>query len=152
MRSYRHERMAELRKDFRVKHVLAGKAVVPFVKAKTPIGTPESTGDPDYEITRRLWKSIDSEPAEDHVDIGVKAGEVENKKGTRYAPFVHQGTHDYAHGYGGWEEDEARAFDSLRDTGDGPGPLRGMRARPFLVNGLLDARPALIAIYGKPIN
>jgi hypothetical protein len=103
----------------------------------------------------QLWRSIDSAADENHVKIGVEAyveSVQEGNEGTRYAPYVHQGTRDYAHGYGGWTEGEARAFDSLTDTGDGLGGRRGMRARPFLVNGLLDAKPLLYAIYNRPIN
>lgn len=144
MRSYRRERMGELRGDFKKKHALAGKAVLPFIRARTPIGTPASTGDPNYPVTAALNRSIDYEVEEHGVAWGT------NKP---YGPYVHQGTYDYAHGYRGWTEGEAREFDSLTDTGDGPGVGRkGMRARPFLVNGLLNGRPVLIAIYGKPIN
>lgn len=92
-----------------------------------------------------LWRSIEVGPADKgYVDIGT------NK---HYGPYVHQGTYDYAHGYGGWTEAEAREFDSLTDTGDGRGVgLKGMKARPFLVNGLLNARPAIRVIWEVPIN
>ena len=143
--SHRRERMGELRRDLSRKHEAAGKLVVFFVRAKTPIGTPASTGDPNYPVTAALWRSIDSHASDDHVDVGT------NKK---YGAYVHQGTYDYAHGYRGWTEGEAREFNSLTDTRDTPRgtPPKGMKPRPFLVNGLLDAREMLIPLYAKPIN
>jgi len=136
--------MDELSDGMAARHRAAGELIAGFIKSKTPVGTPASTGDPDYKITFHLRNSIDSDPHEDHVDIGTDV---------KYGIYVHQGTYDYAHGYGGWTEMEARAFDSLTDTGDGPGVGRkGMQARPYLVNGLLDTRPFLRGIYGRPIN
>lgn len=143
-KSYRKERMRELRDGMEERHASAGKLIVTFVKKKTPVGTPESTGDPNYEITFNLRNSIEPDSGEDYTDVGTDV---------KYGPYVHQGTYDYAHGYGGWTEGEARAFDSLTDTGDGPGIGRkGMQARPFLVNGLLDSRPLLKAVMSRPIN
>jgi hypothetical protein len=143
-RSYRKERMRELSDGMKERHDAAGKLIQKQVRRMTPIGTPESTGDPNYQITLALWKSIEYHPEVDSVKVGT------NKY---YGPYVHQGTYDYAHGYRGWTEAEAREFNSITDTGDGPGQGRkGMQARPFLVNGLLNARPFLYAIYNRPIN
>jgi hypothetical protein len=92
-----------------------------------------------------LWHSVEvGAVVGDHVDVGSSK---------YYAPYVSQGTYDYAMGYGPWTEADAREFDSLTDTGDGPGVgLKGMKARPFLVNGLLDARRAIRIIWEDPIN
>jgi hypothetical protein len=144
LKSYRRERTKELRGDLKKKHVAAGKVVQAAVRFKTPIGTPESTGNPNYKVTAALWRSIEYDPHDDYVDI---------KTAKSYAAFVHNGTYSYNRGRGPWTEAEAREFDSLRDTGDGPGVgQKGMRPRAFLVNGLLESRPALQAIYRKPMN
>lgn len=141
MKSYRKERIQQLRDDMRKKHVAAGKVVLPFIRVHTPIATPVTApGDPH---PMALWRSIKADAHADYVDFGT------DKK---YGIYVHQGTRDYAHGMGGWTEAEAREFDSLRDTGDREGPLRGIKPRPFLVNGLLDSRSALWPVYSKPIN
>lgn len=143
MRSYRRERMRELRDGIKDRNEQAKDAVIKSVRFRTPIGTPASTGDPHYQVTAALWRSIDGHADEDGVVVGT------NKK---YGIYVHQGTYDYAHGYGGWSEAEAAEFDSLTDTGDGPGRgLKGMKPRPYLVNGLLGARPQLSIIYHTPI-
>jgi hypothetical protein len=137
--------MSELENGMRARHEAAGKFVVErFIRPKTPVGTPESTGDPNYKVTYALRRSIEYRATSDSVIMGT------NKS---YGPYVSQGTYDYAHGYRGWTEAEAREFDSLTDTGDGPGRGRkGMRARPYLVNGLLDARAFLKPIYNRPIE
>jgi hypothetical protein len=144
MISHREQRMKELRRGVAQRHSSAGKVVQTFVRYRTPIGTPESTGDPNYPITAALWRSINFSASHGHVDIGTNR---------RYGPYVHNGTYDYNRGPGLWTEAEAREFDSLTDTGDGPGVGRkGMRPRAFLVNGLLESRSALYPIYHKPIN
>lgn len=121
---------------------VAAKAAI---QAKTPVGTPETTGDPDYTVTHALQRSIETRNVTtERADIGT------NKY---YGPYVHQGTYDYAHGYEGWGEAQAREADALfhynrkEQTG-----LRGMMPRPFLVNGLLDAWPSIKGIWGKSIN
>lgn len=132
MRSYRRERMKELRDGMHRRHAAAGRVVVGYVKSKTPV---------DAGILRA---SISSDSHEDHVDIGTNL---------KYAPYVHQGTYDYKHGYRGWGEAEAReaeAFFFHNSVGDNR--PRGALPRPFLVNGLLEARPFLYAIYNKSIN
>lgn len=136
--------MGELRDDIKRKHALAGKVVQEQVRKVTPVGTPQSTGRPNYPVTHALQNSIEYEPSDEHVDIGTDKS---------YGPYVMFGTYDYNRGREPFTEAEAREYNSLTDTGDGPGVgRRGMRPRAFLVNGLLNSRPLLIAIYGKPIN
>lgn len=145
MKSYRRERIRDLEDGMKARHGAAGKYVVErHIKPRTPVGTPESTGDPHYVVTHALQESIDYEPYTDHVDIGT------NKP---YAPYVHQGTYDFAHGHGGWTEAQAREAESIfkhnrfSETGD-----RGAMPRPFLVTGLLASRAFLYPIYNRSIN
>ncbi len=136
--------MKELRDGMKTRNALAGKVVQTAVRFRTPIGTPASTGNPNYPVTAALWRSIEVDAHEDHVDIGT------NKA---YSMYVHNGTYDYSRGRGPWTEAEAKEFDSLTDTGDGPGVGRkGMKPRAYLVNGLLEARPSLKPILGRPIK
>lgn len=145
MRSYRIQRMDELRDGIKARHALAGKMVVErFIKPKTPVGTPETTGDPNYPVTEHLRDSIESRASEDHVDMGTNV---------YYAPYVHQGTYDWAHGYGGWAEPNARkAADMFFHNRNDVTGVKGAMPRPFLVNGLLDSRPFLYPIYNKQIH
>jgi hypothetical protein len=145
MRSYRRERMGELRDGMKARHEAAGMLVVErFIKPRTPIGTPETTGIEDYPVTYHLRDSISSRATEDHVDMGTNV---------EYAPYVHQGTYDFAHGYGGWDEASAAAAEGVffhnrhQVTG-----RKGAMPRPFLVNGLVASKPFLYPIYSRPIN
>lgn len=144
MKSYRKQRMAELRSDIAEKHKKAIPGGIALIRRWTPIGTPETTGDPNYVITHRLWNSIQGSSDATSTTWGTS--------GVKYAPYVHQGTLDYAHGYLGWTEAEAMEFESVFDTGDRAGPMKGMKARPFLVRGLLDYRPGLIALFSTPVK
>src|SRR5215216_2848250 len=126
--SYRRERIGDLKRDIYMKHAAAGRLVVKNVRDIVPV---------DAGILRA---SISSDSTENRVHIGTNL---------EYAPYVHQGTYDYKHGYGGWSEAAAREADTvffhnaLEETG-----RRGAMPRPFLVNGLLNSREALKTLYG----
>jgi hypothetical protein len=143
MKSYRVERMEELTDGMKRRHALAGKFITVKVQKHTPIGTPQTTGDPNYPVTMALFRSIEWRATEDHVDIGTKKP---------YAPYVHQGTYDFAHGRQGWNEATAREAEAIfqHNRGDISG-RKGAMPRPFLVNGLIDSRAFLHPIYNKQI-
>ena len=144
-KSYRPQRSKELSDGVLGKMRASAVAAKAAIQAITPVGTPETTGDPNYVVTHALQRSIETGRATtDHVDIGT------NKY---YGPYVHQGTYDYAHGYRGWSEGEAREADSMFFHNDQRfSGRKGAMPRPFLVNGLLNARPALAAIWHSPIR
>lgn len=145
MKSYKRQRMRELSEGVEARNRIAGAVVVKQVQAITPVGTPESTGDPDYVVTHALQNSIQ---ASDISDAGVSIG---TKK--YYAPFVHNGTYDFNRGRGEFSEAEARELNSLfeHNAFERSG-LKGARPRPFLVVGLLNSRPLLEPIYGAQIQ
>lgn len=145
MKSHRVQRMRELSEGVKERNEEAGKSVQKSVRFNTPIGTPASTGKPNYPVTAALWRSIDYTVLGDQ---GVVIGTDKD-----YGIYVHQGTYDYNRGRGEFTEAEAREFDSLTDTGDGTGVgVKGMKARAFLVNGLLNDRPNLMRIYSREIR
>ena len=150
MKSYRKQRIKELNEGMRHRHELAGRTVVRFVKMRTPVGRPETTGKPNYPVTHRLQNSIDHKAYNDHVDIGTRVP---------YAKYVHNGTGPHFRGRDEWSEREAEEFNAiyLIQYGDVPGKDRkpgfaGMKPRAYLVNGLLKARAPLRVIYSQPIK
>lgn len=145
MKSYKKKRMAELSEGVEGKNRLAGAVVVRQVQAITPVGTPASTGDPDYVVTHGLQNSIQaSDVSDEGVTIGTKKS---------YAPFVHNGTYDFNRGRGEFSEAEARELNSLfeHNAFEHSG-IKGARPRPFLVVGLLNSRPLLEPIYRAQIQ
>lgn len=145
MKSYKKKRMAELSEGVEGKNRLAGSIVVRQTQAITPVGTPETTGDPDYVVTHGLQRSIKAfDVSEDGVSIGTDRS---------YAPFVHNGTYDFNRGRGEFSEPEARELNSLfeHNAFEHSG-LKGARPRPFLVLGLLNSRPFLRIIYSAQIQ
>lgn len=145
MKSYRKERMAQLRADLRIKHKVAGDFVVrAFIRPETPLGTPATTKKADYPVTAQLRNSITASPGDDHVDIGSSL---------YYAPYVHQGTYDWAHGHRGWNEPDALMVSQMffHNDEDVMG-VKGAMPRPFLVTGLIKSKPFLKPIYGKQIS
>ncbi len=106
-------------------------------KKITPVGTPESTGIPNYR-GGRLRSNVTHDSDETGFVVGTNV---------HYGPYVHNGTYDY-------RQDEMERLDSLpaavaavaaaeSATGD-----KGMKPRPFLVQGLVKSVPTLRRIYG----
>jgi phage gpG-like protein len=94
-----------------------------------------------------LADSIKSTPSDDSVVIGT------NKS---YAKFVHNGTMDFRHD-GPWSEAEGnellawKSAQARRGSSTKVVPPKGLMPRPFLVFGLVRAKPLLRRIYGTPM-
>lgn len=131
MISHRKEIMARIRGEVVKRNAAAGFVVQGNARKRTPVGTPESTGIEGYR-GGRLAGSITNDPRPEGVIIGTNV---------RYGIYVHNGTYGYRH-EGEWTEAEMAELTSLADTGGEGGSTKGMAPRPFLVEGLLDSRPA----------
>lgn len=135
VKSYRIERSRELHDAIKRRNRDAGIAVVAASRAACP------------KETSALADSIKSNPTDDGVTIGT------NKS---YAPYVHQGTLDFNH-RGPWSEaeaDELLAWKSAQQRRGGSTkvvPPKGLMPRPFLVFGMVRAKPLLRRIYGTPM-
>lgn len=148
LKSYKEMRKKELRDGMRKRHVLAGELVQRNVRLRTPVGTPETTAKPDYKITEALRQSIVYvvDTRGENVQIGT------NKE---YAKWVHNGTLQ-SHHRTEWDETSAQEWYAIYQSQypdyKGPGHTgEGMKPRAFLVNGLLQSRPALRTTYGREI-
>jgi hypothetical protein len=136
-RSYRRERMSELREGLKDRNERAAKLMLRYIKESTPVET------------TTLRNNIDSHVTEEVVDIGFSEPE--------YGIYVHQGTLDVAHGRGGWTEEQSKELEAWKSAQDRRGgstaitPPKGLMPRPFLVYGAVQAKPYLRAVY-TPIN
>lgn len=130
MRSNRSEVMEELRRILRRKNKAAAIAVQNEAKRLAPVGTPESTGIEGYR-GGRLRDSITHDSDEDGLVVGTNL---------YYAPYVHNGTYDH----------KIAAFDQAtgQPIGGGEGD-KGMKPRPFLVDGLMNSAEELRRIYSS---
>ncbi len=143
MKSYRKRVMAGFRDEMKKRHDAFGYVAEGFAKQHCPVGTPESTGIEGY-VGGRLRADIGHDADEDGVIIGTNV---------RYGPYVHNGTYDYKNEE--WSEAELAELDSIRTnvgTDDEVDGKRGMPPRPFLVQGLFDAKPLAKGIYGREIR
>ncbi len=135
--------MAEFRDEMKKRHDRFGYVAEGFAKRHCPVGTAESTGIEGY-IGGRLRADIGHNADEDGVVIGTNV---------RYGEYVHNGTYDYKNE--DWSEAELAELDSIRsnvgadDEADGK---KGMPPRPFLVQGLVDAKPLSKGIYGREVR
>jgi hypothetical protein len=156
--SYRAMRVRELKDGLRARHRRGGALVERTAKLRTPIGSPATTGKPNYPVTHHLQNSIKSVPHPNGEEVSIGTN-------VPYARYVHNGTGPHFRGSNeNWTEGEAQAYwaiylaqypgyegpHSPPDPND-DAPFRGMMPRGFLVNGLLKSRPGLKAIYGQPI-
>lgn len=156
MKSYRKMRVRELKDGIRNRHKLAGELVERSTKLRTPVGTPATTGKPNY-VSQGLRESIRHRvlTTGDGVEIGTSKP---------YAKYVHNGTGPGFRGRDEWSEAEAAEWFAIYlaqypgytgphsppDPND-DSPFRGMKPRAFLVNGLLKSKQGLKGIYGKSI-
>jgi hypothetical protein len=135
--SYKPERMRELRKGVKERNEDAAKLILRYVKAATP------------EETTLLRNSIESDATAEVINVGFSTPE--------YGIYVHQGTLDVAHGHRGWTEGESYELEAWKSAQDRRGgsteiiPPKGLMPRPFLVYGMVQAKPYLEAEY-PPIN
>lgn len=135
VKSYRRERSSEFHDAIKRRNIAAGVAVANACKDAAPAETGV------------LRASIKSVPTDDGVTIGTNLD---------YGKFVHNGTYDFNH-RGPWSEAEAGellAWKSAQVRRGGSTvvtPPKGLMPRPFLVFGVVQAKPALKAIYGAPI-
>lgn len=156
MKSYRKMRVRELKDGIRNRHELAGELVERSAKLYTPIGTPATTGKPNY-VSKGLRESITHRALTtgDGVEIGTPVP---------YAKYVHNGTGPGFRGREEWTEEEGARWYAIYlaqypgytgpHTPSDPNnkePFRGMLPRAFLVNGLFKAKRGLKTIYGKKI-
>lgn len=137
LKSYRKERVDQLHRGLEAKKAIAGKLVQATSRSVTPVDT------------TTLRRSIDYAVDDDGVNIGVG--------GVKYAGFVHNGTMDFHH-EGDWSEAEGAellAWKSAQTRRGGSRvvvPPKGLMPRPFLVYGLVIAKPGLREIFGAPIE
>lgn len=135
LKSYRKERVDQLHRGLQAKKVIAGKLVQATSRNVCPVET------------TTLRQSIGFAVDDEGVNIGTSK---------YYAGFVHNGTMDFRHD-GSWSEAEGAellAWKSAQTRRGGSTvvvPPKGLMPRPFLVYGLVIAKPGLREIFGVPI-
>jgi phage gpG-like protein len=128
--------MAELNGGLRRKNAQAKE----LIQASCRSVCPEELGS--------LKRSIDGHSDASTVIVGT------NKW---YGGFVHNGTYDFRHS-GPWTEGESAeilAWQTAQRRRGGSTqvtPPKGLMPRPFMVYGMVLAKPGLIKIYGAPIG
>ncbi len=129
--------MAEIDRQLRVRNEAAAIVAEGEAKKITPVGTPESTGIPNYR-GGRLRSNVTHDSDETGFVVGVNVF---------YGKFVHNGTYDF-------RQDEMERLDSLPAAvaavaaAEGATGDKGMRPRPFLVEGIVNASGEMRRIYG----
>lgn len=132
--------LAEMERLLAIKNEAAAIVAEGGAKARAPVGTPESTGIPNYR-GGRLRSTITHDSDASGFIVGVNLD---------YAAPVHNGTYSM-------NMDDFYAADALdfasaqsivaearsRQSSEG----KGMAPRPFLVEGFLDKRTEIEAVY-----
>ena len=137
LKSYRRERMSELRDGIRDRNEKAGEFIEKRCKAATP------------EQTETLKNSIESYATGETIDVGFTA--------PKYGLYVHNGTIDFNHKRETWGEEGVAEFEAWKSAQDRRGgsteitPPKGLMPRPFLLVGIVQAKPRLRTFY-PPIN
>jgi hypothetical protein len=135
--SYKKQRMSELRDGVEERNGRAEKLLLKHILTHTPVDT------------TLLRQSIKGHSDEEGAIVGFNTPE--------YGIYVHQGTLDFAHGHGGWTEQESYELEAWKAAQDRRGgsteiiPPKGLMPRPFLVYGAVQAKKYLRAAY-PPIN
>ncbi len=137
LKSRRREVKAEIDRQLKLKNKAAAIVVQNEVKRVTPVGTAESTGIEGY-VGGRLRDSIDHDSSEAGFVVGTDLN---------YGGYVHNGTYDF-------KQEQFVRLDSIQAGREAVAAAesatgeKGMRPRPYLAEGLINAVLQLRRIYG----
>ncbi len=135
--SHRKARTAELSAGILSRNRKAGEHIERLCKAATP------------KETSLLRSSIEAHATQETVDVGFR--------GPKYGLYVHNGTIDFNHRRETWEEAEVVQYEAWMSAQARRGgstvvvPPKGLMPRPFLLVGIVQAKPRLRTFY-PPIS